>query len=910
MVATPMRGGLTGASGSGGSIETLYIDIAARADQLVTEAKAAVDAVIAELDRIEDKTEEMDAGGGIGGVLKGAMTAGLGFGLAQVGLTSIQGVIQKVKELGSQLISTNAQMQMFTQSFTVLTGSAQEAGEIIEWVKEQAKATPFDVPGLIQASQMLMTWGLDLKEWFTVVGDVAAGMQRPISQVVNAVGTLATGQTGEAVRRFRDLGINLRESEALSFDARGALITPLEEAIPIVKQIMEEKFGGMMQAQSKTWSGVMSNLADTWQQVVQVMGEPLFEELNKQLVNFEAWISENSDQIMNFAVSFGEVMGDVLTAIIQVAEQIASIIGEVKGFAEWALNAGLDLTGQREKFEEQGGLSGAWGTARKIAAVPLSGTIGTIRTVSGLISGKDSISELNDVTDLMRSNMLDAMLEIAGVNEELEDTADIIEGEVTPEIQAGIDAVRALGDEYASMSDGAIVVEAASGNAVTGIVAVLDAADAAIPGLSGLADQLEDNAETALEAADAYNEAAEAQKRLDEAAARAEEALAAQQAEIAESAEIAEKAAKKLQDRLEKMLEDLAEAGEEATAQLQTDLENIEAEAGQAQLDAVTKSNEAIAEARRKFARDQVRRQEQFNRQWARLIREQNDANVDAEADYQYQRENLIIEGDEKALADLDARHKMEGDRRERDQGQARSDLRDNYEAQVNAAQEAHAEQIRALEIRLQEELAKIRAEAEAEKQAKIKAAEEADQAREDRAEEMYTKLGEMLYDSTNGNALAAQMVLDYWSSTYQGIATEAINSAFAAEQATNRVIEQAILANAELQALALTSRTVMEDINEARYGVRESHVGGYTPGTTGPIITQGGEYVLNRQNTRNIERALGGPITGAAIQRMTSDLRKRMDIQIVGRGLGGAAGMSEIRRELIAAFNQDVTEF
>ena len=177
MVAGPTGGGTPGTS-----IETLYVDVAARADRLVTEATAAVNEVLKQLDRIEEKTEEMDAGGGIGGVLTGALSAGLGFGMAQMGLNSIRAVVDKVKSLGSQLISTNAQLQMFTQSFTVLTGSAEEAGEIIDWVREQAKATPFDVPGLIQASQMLMTWGLDLKEWFEVVGDVAAGMQRPISR--------------------------------------------------------------------------------------------------------------------------------------------------------------------------------------------------------------------------------------------------------------------------------------------------------------------------------------------------------------------------------------------------------------------------------------------------------------------------------------------------------------------------------------------------------------------------------------------------------------------------------------------------------------------------------------------------------------------------------------------------------
>lgn len=899
---------VAGAGGGtpGTSIETLYVDIAARADQLVAEAKEAVDRVIGELDRIEEKTQEMNAGGGIGGILKGALSAGLGFGLAQVGIAGIGSVVNKVKELGSQLISTNAQMQMFTQSFTVLTGSAEEAGQIIEWVKEQAKATPFDVPGLIQASQMLMTWGLDLKEWFTVVGDVAAGMQRPISQVVNAVGTLATGQTGEAVRRFRDLGINLRESEALTFDARGALITPLEEAIPIVKQIMEERFGGMMAAQSKTWSGVMSNIGDTWQQLIQTTGEPLFEGLNAILVDLEAWISENQDALMDFARGFGQVLGDALTTLVQVVEQLASIIqflAQIPGLLEGSPIIG-DLI---RMYNERGGLGGAMETARKGAAIVATPIVGGIRTVSGIVSGKDEVKNLNDLTEVLKGNYRDVLMEVSGVNQELEDQASIIEGELTPAIEAGIEAVRSLGEEYRNMSDGAIVVEAAAGNAAEGIAQVLESADFALPGLAALGQELRENADSAIVAADAYNEAAERIKYLEEEAARNAEAQAAARAEMEEAAEIAEKAAKKLQDRVEKMLEELETAGEKAAEQLKEDLANIEAEAGQAQLDAINKANEQIAEARRKFARDQVRRQEQFNRQWARLIREQNDANVDAEADYQYARENLIIEGDEKALADLDARHKMEGDRRQRDQGQARSDLQDNFQAQQQAAQENHNEQIRMLEARLQEELARIRAEAEAEKAAKIKAEEEAAAAREERAEEMHELLGEMLYNATNGNATAAELVLGYWSSTYQGIATEAVNSSFTAEQAVNRLIEQAIAAQAQLQQLA---NTPLPTYTTPGGRIIQRQLGGYSPGTTQPIMTHPGEFMNTAATTQALERALGRPLTQESIQRMAADLRKRIDVTVTGRGLGGAAAVDDLRRELVAALSQEVTEF
>ena len=49
-------------------------------------------------------------------------------------------------------IKYNAQMEKYETALTTLTGSAEDASKIMEQIKEDAKSTPFDVEGLIQAN--------------------------------------------------------------------------------------------------------------------------------------------------------------------------------------------------------------------------------------------------------------------------------------------------------------------------------------------------------------------------------------------------------------------------------------------------------------------------------------------------------------------------------------------------------------------------------------------------------------------------------------------------------------------------------------------------------------------------------------------------------------------------------------
>ena len=165
-------------------------------------------------------------------------------------------------------------------------------------------------------------------------------------------------------------------------------------------------------------------------------------------------------------------------------------------------------------------------------------------------------------------------------------------------------------------------------------------------------------------------------------------------------------------------LSNAAESTAEAIAE-------IESKAAAAEAAAISKSQADIAKAREDFAREQIQRRRQFNVEWARLIREQNQEVIDAEWEYQFAKENLLIEGDEIALAELEARYKHESETRAREQGDARSDMQQNFDLENQARQEQFELQIRELEARLQQELENIRARAREEVQEKEKALQE-----------------------------------------------------------------------------------------------------------------------------------------------------------------------------------------
>jgi tape measure domain-containing protein len=254
---------------------------------------------------------------------------GLGkVGLALQGLKSIGDTIQGT--IGF-LTSGNAALEMVTISFTTLLGSASGAADMIKQLTDFAASTPFELTGLEANTQKLLAFGFGAEEiipLMTSMGDAIAalgGTQDNLNSLVYVMGQMR----GEAhinagdIMQMVNLGIpalqmlaehyHVTTSEAKDMISKGLI--PGGEAVKIFSDGLENRFGGMMAAQSSTFTGMISNLHDWAAQTMIVLTKPFFEPAKKGL-----------QALLNFVQSpAGEAAVNKLAGFIQNAVDKATV---------------------------------------------------------------------------------------------------------------------------------------------------------------------------------------------------------------------------------------------------------------------------------------------------------------------------------------------------------------------------------------------------------------------------------------------------------------------------------------------------------------------------------------------------------------------------------------------------------
>ncbi|WP_094226914.1 hypothetical protein [Methanolobus psychrotolerans] len=224
----------------------------------VKNALSQIDKVKKEIGGVETETNKVSSGTGKSSVLMTAAWAAVA--------AAVVAATAAVTAFTLSSAKAASEVEQYMVSLGVLYRSEQAAAEQMQWIFEFAKSTPFEVAGLVDATVKLKAFGLEAQDVLEIIGDTAAATSKPIDQVVNAYGRLSVGDTGQAIAMFRDIGVNLKNIEELQFDAQGSLVTPIAEAMPMVKMYLEDQFGGLMIAQSQTAQGIGSNIKDAMYQ--------------------------------------------------------------------------------------------------------------------------------------------------------------------------------------------------------------------------------------------------------------------------------------------------------------------------------------------------------------------------------------------------------------------------------------------------------------------------------------------------------------------------------------------------------------------------------------------------------------------------------------------------------------------
>lgn len=256
-------------------------------------------------------------------VLKGTM--------ANLASQAISKVVDGFKQLVGGAVDYQKSMEYYTTSFTVMTGSADKAGETVKKLADIGATTPFDMPQLADATSLLMNFGFsadDAVDIMMMLGDISQGNAEKLNTIARAYGKMNSAQkvSLESINMMIDAGFNpLQEISEKTGESMQHLYNRVSKGKMSVDEITESmkrstseggKYFQSMDAQSQTLDGRLSTLSDT---VNSKLGEALQPILQKAA---DEWIPNVTNAIDNMDID----------SVVSVIDEIVSGVGDLFGF--------------------------------------------------------------------------------------------------------------------------------------------------------------------------------------------------------------------------------------------------------------------------------------------------------------------------------------------------------------------------------------------------------------------------------------------------------------------------------------------------------------------------------------------------------------------------------------------------
>lgn len=213
------------------------------------------------------------------------------FGKLKNTIAGVAGGIASVtmlKELSKQIANVRGEFQQLEVAFTTMLGSADKANQLMQQLTKTAATTPFDLKSVAGGAKQLLAYGMEadkVNDTLIKLGDIAAGVSIPLGDLVYLYGTtMVQGRLyTQDLNQFVGRGIPLLEELAEQFGVAQSDVKKLVEegkvGFPHIQKAIENmtsagsKFGGLMEAQSKTIKGQISNIEDSIDMMFNEIGQ-------------------------------------------------------------------------------------------------------------------------------------------------------------------------------------------------------------------------------------------------------------------------------------------------------------------------------------------------------------------------------------------------------------------------------------------------------------------------------------------------------------------------------------------------------------------------------------------------------------------------------------------------------------
>lgn len=191
----------------------------------------------------------------------------------------------------NQMMQVRGQFQQTEMAFKTMLQSEEKAKDLMQQLIHTAAITPFGVEDVTEGAKQLLAFNVaakDVNDTLIRLGDVAAGMGVSLSEMVMLYGTtIAKGKMDTMdLYQFLNRGIPIADelAKVMGLDVNNAIAEVKEQLtagkvtsdifIKAMQNMTSEgsKFGGLMEAQSKTITGQISNIEDAIEQMFNELG--------------------------------------------------------------------------------------------------------------------------------------------------------------------------------------------------------------------------------------------------------------------------------------------------------------------------------------------------------------------------------------------------------------------------------------------------------------------------------------------------------------------------------------------------------------------------------------------------------------------------------------------------------------
>ena len=241
--------------------------------------------------------------------------------------------------LGTAGVKYNAQMEDFEANLTTLLGSADKAKSMLNDLKEMANTTPFETSDLLEATQMMLGFGLAADKtqgYLQTLGDISMGNSEKLMSLTRAFSQIgASGKaTMEDINQMIDAGFNPLQ---IMSEKTGKSMATLRDEVSEGKVSFEDIAGAMqtatseggryynaMEKASQTMNGKLSTAMDALNTALGNLTQSLLPIVTQVVEKITEWANAFANLDQGTQETILKIAG-----ILAVAGPILSIIGKI-----------------------------------------------------------------------------------------------------------------------------------------------------------------------------------------------------------------------------------------------------------------------------------------------------------------------------------------------------------------------------------------------------------------------------------------------------------------------------------------------------------------------------------------------------------------------------------------------------